>query len=437
MARQEFMMDGKPYPEMERKEEFDYVSGKYPDYPHSFLIKTDCVRRGVTFTKEAITELQDLSYEHTAQLLFQFHSFDHAAFEVPFVFVLSDGTHVGIRLSPPEFEPYTIDFKDGKFFLFSNPDDEPLEEINFYRRPEWYDKMTSTGYPMQFILQRSVLDCGCNVTMAHCHYWNKGEQCKFCDIDHNTKVQLKRGHKFRTRCKPQELYEACCEWLKNSSPGENRHIFVNGGSDPRNDYEFDYELNVAFIEAANKAGRDTIGEDFVVPILLIANPFKEEHMIGLKEAGLSGYGIYLEIWDPDKFAAICPGKNRLGRDTWMKRMVKAVEIFGESHVNCAFVAGAEMSPAPYGFSDIDEAVNSTLEGARWCADHGVVPTATNWFIEPGSVFYDLGAVEPPLEYYARMDLGRYAILKGAGLSCDSLGWKSQPWSCYPDFQRLL
>jgi len=41
-----------------------------------------------------------------------------------------------------------------------------------------------------------------------------------------------------------------------------------------------------------------------------------------------------------------------------------VKIFGRGNVSAGWVPGIEMAPSPYGFEDIDEAVNSALEGCR-------------------------------------------------------------------------
>ena len=103
-----------------------------------------------------------------------------------------------------------------------------------------------------------------------------------------------------------------------------------------------------------------------------------------------------------------------------------------------------MAPAPYGFEEIDEAVESTLTGYKFWIDHDVVPTGTNWKIEPGSYFYEMGAVPPPLEFFAKVDLGRHMLLKeyirrtGKGISNDQLGIQNfQPFGAYADFQKLL
>ena len=102
-----------------------------------------------------------------------------------------------------------------------------------------------------------------------------------------------------------------------------------------------------------------------------------------------------------------------------------------------------MAPPPYGFEDVDEAVNSALEGYKFFISKGIVITGTNWQVEPGSYFYKIGAMPPPLEFFVKLDLGRYRLYKEyggfkegkSGVYANLLN--EQPFSCYPDYARIL
>jgi len=122
-----------------------------------------------------------------------------------------------------------------------------------------------------------------------------------------------------------------------------------------------------------------------------------------------------------------------------------VKIFGRGNVSAGWVPGIEMAPSPYGFEDIDEAVNSALEGYKFLISNGVTMAGTNWAIMPGSFFYKMGATPPPLEFYVKLDLGRYRLYKTyggfkegkGGIICNSMCPGTQPWCCYSDYQKLL
>jgi len=424
---------------MGRKEEFEMVSKKYPEYPRTFLIETDCLRRGFKLTKEAWDRFQEPEFREvhdiSPRMQFQWHGEDQSI-DIPPVVYFNDGTQFAIRLNPPERDPYTLHFEDSKFWVMS--DDEKLEEAYVPHKSHWYYKETSSGWPMQNILSNIGFGDAFCCPNAHCHYWNTGDQCKFCDLVYNTKHNLKMGKKFRTRVLPEDLYETTCEWLKGK-PGYARSIFINGGTDPREDFQRSFQYYLDMIEAIIKAGKDTIGKDFIVPVHLLDHPYGKDRMIQLKEAGALGFDVQLEIWDEEKFKLQCPGKYKnLGRDRWLKGAIEVAEVFGEGNAVLCFVSGIEMAPPPYGFESIDEAVNSTLEGIQWGIDHGLAPgEAANWAIEPGSYFYKIGASPPPLEFYAKLDLGRYRLQKGTGLSSDAWSYRYEYNTAANDFQRLL
>jgi hypothetical protein len=427
--------------DMPRDKELKMVCEKYPEVPRNFILKTDLARRGVNFTKRAIEELQDPKYEWTPSILFQWHGMDKTeSYHLPVGCYFNDATPCGIVMSPPEKDPYTIDLIDDKFYVLS--DDEILEEVNFYLRPKYYDKRSRTGKLLQAVGMMAGFDNICIVSSNHCKYFSEGLQCKFCDMDYNTRHQMKMGREFYSRITPEDAYDLIYEALKQK--GKWRQCFITGGSDPRNNFENEVDFHVDIIKAIKQAAKDIASDNF--PVNLLMTPLEEDQYIKLKEAGLEGFGCYFEIWDEEKFSLICPGKAKyVGRDKWLERSLNAVKIFGRGNVSAGWVPGIEMAPSPYGFEDIDEAVNSTLEGYKFLIEHGIAMAGSNWSIMPGSEFYRMGATPPPLEFYVKLDLGRYKLYKEYGgfregegaFCCDSMCRRSQPWSCYIDYQRLL
>ena len=144
--------------------------------------------------------------------------------------------------------------------------------------------------------------------------------------------------------------------------GRWRHFLITGGSDPRDDFWSEFEYALSLVEGIMKAGKEA-GMDRV-PHYIVGSAFKKEWLKKIRDAGCEAYGIYIEIWDKEKFKLMCPGKqNYLEYDNMVERALDAVEIFGEGNVFAGFVPGVEMAPEPYGFGDdTDTAVNSTLEG---------------------------------------------------------------------------
>ncbi|MDY6862879.1 MAG: radical SAM protein [Thermodesulfobacteriota bacterium] len=436
MGGQKFKISGKEYPSMGRKEEFQFVCEKYSDVPKNFILKTDLLRRGVTLSREALIRLQDPFFEHAPWTLFQWHHEDQTeSYGIPGCFHLKDATYVGLIISPPEEDPYYIDLLDDKFWIFS--DGEPLEEIFWSPRPNFYDKTTGSGLAMQAVAFLKSRDVFFVIPYRHCHFWNEGLQCKFCDMDYNTKHQMKMGRWFKTRANPQDIYEAAKEALK--AKGKWRHICLTGGSHPGDNFNRELDIYLESIKAVKDACKEAHVPDRL-PIAVFLSPLDEDQNNKLYEAGVSAIYNDMEVWDEGRFKLICPGKQKhIGWKKWIEKMNGAVEIFGEGNVSSIFVTGVEMSPPPYGFDDVDQAINSTLDGWKYLLDRGVVPTSANWSIVPGSYFYKIGAKQPPLEFYVKLDRARHHLMKNSqvGLNFFFECYMDEPWSASSDWRRLL
>lgn len=106
---------------------------------------------------------------------------------------------------------------------------------------------------------------------------------------------------------------------------------------------------------------------------MVVQAWEKADLLRFKEAGIKVYHPNYEVWDPDLFTKLCPGKTRfIGRENWIRRIVESVDVFGPSHVIPNFVGGVELSK-PYGFKTVAEAVKSTAEGLDFFMSHGVVP----------------------------------------------------------------
>ena len=99
----------------------------------------------------------------------------------------------------------------------------------------------------------------------------------------------------------------------------------------------------------------------------------KEAMIEMKELGVKGACFNLEVWDPQQFERVCPGKaHYVGRERWLRALEEAVDVFGEGHVMSAFVGGAELD-GEGAFEDPEEALISNLEGAEYLLSRRIQP----------------------------------------------------------------
>lgn len=427
------------YKKMSRDEEWDYVQNKFPYVPPSFLAKINYQKKGVTLTKAAVEKIQDPYYAKGPRILFQWH---HENFEeeyaVPFCMKLNDSTTIAMQVTPPDRgEPYTIDVIDDKFYILAG--DKIKEEIDFFKaaKLEFENKTTRNGVPLTHVGWLSGSSCMLIIPNSHCHYWNNGNQCRFCDMDYNTRHAMKMGRGWKVRLKYEDVYDLISEACKEK--GRWLHLLITGGSNPKTDYERELDNQIEIIKAIKDASAEYKPYDMAT--YLIATPYTIDQYKKLKDVGVDAIGCYFETWTKEHFQKVCPGKNEhLPYDKYLKRSLDAVKVFGEGNVGAGFVIGTEMAPPPYGFEQVDEAVSSTLEGYEFLIKNGLIPVGTNWCINPGTDFYKMGAVQPPMEFYVKIDIGRYRLLKkhfNGKFSGDFMGWKFQPLGPFTDWQRLL
>lgn len=159
------------------------------------------------------------------------------------------------------------------------------------------------------------------------------------------------------------------------------------------------------------AGRNFNGR---FPSQLMAPAYPKEVLRRIyDETGLTCYCPNIEIWDKELFGILCPGKEKwIGRDTWIRRTIDAVEIFGKGNVCTQVVAGAELA-RPHGFETVDQALKSNLEACEFFAREGVICLSTIW--RPHRAARLGFQPVPPLDYYIRLAKEFHEIRRSYGL----------------------
>lgn len=428
----EWKIGGKPYPKMGRKEEFKYCRERYPQIPQSILLKYHLSIKGVQFTPLAWEEFdKNKDLKPSIGSLFQKHKTKNTSpLVLPHDFLFSDGTISMFCLAGPEKDPYTIDYIDHKFWLMA--DGEVIEEIFFPTVPKYYGKKTSSGLLMEHA--GYTIGTGCLVTIPWraCMYFSDKSACKMCDLITSTKLQMQMGYAIKTRITPQDVYELWTEALKEE--GRWRQHFFTGGSDFRNNFQQEFEMYRDMFAAATRAGKEA-GLD-TIPMYAMMAPLDKPRLEELRDVGgIKGYSMHIETFGKDKFATLCPGKEKhQGYEFFIKSMIEAVDVFGPGNVQAGLVAGCELM---YGYNDLQEALEDDLETTEFLAQHGVVTGGTCVTVEPGSAADDDGQKEPPLEFYCMLGLGRQELHKKYGLFPKLLDYKSQHYLGDSDLNRYL
>ena len=378
---------------MDRELTLKEVIEKHQDVSPFIIIKIDVQRRTVVYTEKALNAAdKDL---HLLQSRSIFTSIGEKNDPLPVALLLRDGTSILTSPLPNAKNPYIVDEIDGKLYLTDRG--EIIEEAAYSSKPDFHDKLTSSGKPMwQIVLARPQrLDID---PYSYCHFWDKGDGCRYCNMGANFRKSHKEFHK-PARLDAQDVYETVREALKQ--PGRLTLIKMTAGSLLGGPTVFDDEVDL-YIEMLQAVGRNFKTKRF--PSQLITSAYDEKQLARLYEnTGVMSYTSDMEVLNEEKFSWICPGKQKaVGYREWKRRLIAAVDIFGKGYVNTGIVGGVELAK-PYGFRDEQEGLAVTLAEAEDFASQGVSVVCSVWVPYPGSAFQHQSS--PSLDYYVRLAKG--------------------------------
>lgn len=206
-------------------------------------------------------------------------------------------------------------------------------EVQCLPVPSYYNKKLSTGRPVTDVIvthadrMRISPIRGC------------ANQCQFCDMGTSFSY-LKAGI--------DEIVEALDIALDDQHLTP-RHLLISGGSPEKGDEEY---LDIVYKRIIKRSP---------VPVDVMLAPREDDGILEkLIQWGCEGLSINLEINRDELAKQIMPEKYRMGNDTYMKFIQKAVNIFGRGKVRSSIILGLEDA-------------ESTLNGVRQLARLGCDP----------------------------------------------------------------
>lgn len=373
---------------------------QFSEIPAEAVVKQDILRRGLRFSEVAMNVAA--GFKPKDYFIFSFDLIEikdmknQEHLRVPEEIRISGGpnqmrpTIISVRISPDS--PYLVDIRDGKLSILC--DDHLVGEVEYHPIPAFYNEALASGKPMGEIAP--VLEWGYLIYLTAyrmCQYFNKDEQCQFCDINRNFVQQRKAGKVYTGIKTTDEILEALAHIDRLDTKA--KAYTLTGGSvitDLQGTEEVDFY--VQYIRAIEERFPGRWISKAVV------QAWGLEDCQRIKDAGCQIYHPNYEVWGEDLFNQICPGKARVfGFEKWINRVADAAEVFGPENVIPNFVGGVELNKR-CGFKDIDRAVAHTREGLDWFMSKGVVPRFTTWCPEPLAA---LGPHDPPpLEYFCKL-----------------------------------
>ncbi len=248
--------------------------------------------------------------------------------------------------------PFLLETRESELIITKKG--EFIQRVSPVPRPAYYDKKTSKGIPMQRIgrVQGDFFAVGIDNA---CFFWGdhsgeKGTNCRYCVIGLN-KEQREQTHKTI-----DEVIEVYREALKEKYC---RHISICAGAYGPPDRG--HKIHAEYVRAIKENFR---GIDSWVRICP-APPENERYIDLLLEAEADHVGYCYEIYDPEIYARLCPGKFKyvdkgIAHQQYDRMLKYAVSLMGRGTVHSNIIAGLEPK-------------ESTAKGLDKLGEMGVVP----------------------------------------------------------------
>ncbi|MEK7851763.1 MAG: radical SAM protein, partial [Deltaproteobacteria bacterium] len=235
--------------------------------------------------------------------------------------------------------PYFLLKENGKFFIERGGE---RVEVGVVPPPAFYEKKTSEGTPFAQI--GTVHGGYLTITpVAACDFFPKYESCKFCSANFIMGPVGKKALSVR------EIVEVVHEAFE-----EGIAEFV--------------QLSLGFLEgeghgiASLEPYITAIKRNFDTILAIEAHPPGKDAWIDRTYAmGVDSIAYHLDIYNPEIFASICPGKARqIGRERYLDALQYAASVFPSGTVTSNLIVGLEP-------------VESTIDGINHLTKMGVVP----------------------------------------------------------------
>lgn len=239
--------------------------------------------------------------------------------------------------------PYRLEGSTGEGYQVRDERNQVRYPIEIPPEPSWYTRSTTRGIPMNRIgvLQGTYLGIYVNKV---CTFWNYSPplNCRFCTTGNNV------GEHEVVDKAIEDVVE-----VARAARDESDVTFVhlNAG--------FQGSRGVQFAEPYVVALKEQVG---VLVGAQLAPQKDFSHYDRLIALGVDHLSFCLEFVDPEWFAKICPGKERvLGQQIFFDSIEYCAKRMPKGAVSGEIIAGVEP-------------VKATLEGIDWIADHGAFPT---------------------------------------------------------------
>lgn len=233
--------------------------------------------------------------------------------------------------------PFVLELVSNGYQIRNEESDE-FVPVQLVERPGFSDLNTS-GLPISSICSFLGTDLLGIIPSNYCFYFQTKKQCRFCEILPTFKKEVEFSKTFKSL---DVIEKSIITALKSEE--RLRFIAITTGNIHSYDATFDYYIQIG--ERIQKTPLLQKAEQILATLM---PPDDLSKINLLREKGFTKIYFPLEIFDPDHFKVVCPGKNDFGYDRILKALEVAVEIFGIGNVYTNFV---------YGIQSLDSSLDS-------------------------------------------------------------------------------
>jgi hypothetical protein len=330
------------------------VQADWPEYRRSAVAKAEMLSGGVVTDLDAISAIGYEYKENNYGYNNPNRTNDRSLLvRLPTELIMSGDVVCSFRYNPKA--SWRLRADSGGAWLEN--DETVIEGVKLSPRPAFWDMNTSSDRPMKDIGGVYGLDTVVFFVTENCEFFGSRVQCKFCNLN-----AVATGLKFNDRSKS---YSEIAETYLASRA--ERYPFTNfiGGSFFDHDYEFRTYLDVI------AACRSVTGEERIDGAIISMPPSDLGLLDAALECGISSLKFNLEVFDPQIFAQLMPGKAQYGRERMFSALKEAVKIYGQGSVYSNLLIGLEP-------------VDSVIKGFEYLADIGVVPVGKTFHPDLGT-----------------------------------------------------
>ena len=239
--------------------------------------------------------------------------------------------------------PYRLAGGPARGYEIVDDRSEAAYPVRLPQEPAWYAQLTSRDVPMNRIgvLQGTYLGIYINIV---CAFWSYSPplNCRFCTTGQNVGANEERDKAI------SDVIETC--WAARQESGAT-FVHLNGG--------FQGTRGIEFALPYVKAIKEQVGMLVGVQLAPERDFTRYDELI---DAGVDHLSFCVEFMDPEWFARICPGKEKVhGQQLFLDAIEYCAERMPKGAVSGEIIAGVEP-------------IEKTLEGIERIASLGAFPT---------------------------------------------------------------